>query len=109
MPGGDPAAYVQARAGRGGELGAAPARIRLHVPAGRIEGRIPSRSAIVDPEGEDSCILTTRGPWSLSFLIWTALLDQPMEVLGPPELAEATRALVARLGAAAPETPRDNG
>jgi hypothetical protein len=30
-----------------------------------------------------------------------ALLDEPLEVLGPPELAEAARAVVARLGAAA--------
>lgn len=109
VPGGDPAAYVQSRAGRGGELGAAPARIRFHVPAARIEGRIHSRNAIADPEGDDSCVVTTRGPWSLSFLIWMALLDQPMEVLGPPEFAEAARALIVRLSAAIPETPRDSG
>ena len=29
------------------------------------------------------------------------MLDEPMEVLGPPELAEAARAVVARLAAAA--------
>ena len=29
------------------------------------------------------------------------MLDEPMQVLGPPELVEAARALVARLGAAA--------
>jgi len=109
VPGGDPAAYVQSRAGRSGELGAAPARIRLHVPAARIEGRIPSRYAIVDPEGADSCVVTTRGPWSLSFLIWMALLDQTMEVLDPPEFVEAARALVVRLSAAIPKTPRDSG
>lgn len=105
VPGGDPAAYVQSRAGRSGELGAAPARIRLHVPAARIEGRIPSQYATADPDGEDSCVVTTRGPWSLSFLIWMALLDQPMEVLGPPEFAAAARALAGRLSAAIPETP----
>ena len=38
--------------------------------------------------------------WSRSFLVWMALLDEPIEVLDPPELAEAARTLVARLGAA---------
>lgn len=109
VPGGDPAAYVQARAGRSGELAAAPARIRLHVSAARIQGRIPSRYATADPEGDDSCVVTTRGPWSLSFLIWMALLDQTMEVLGPPEFTKAARALIVRLSAAIPETPSDNG
>jgi predicted DNA-binding transcriptional regulator YafY len=109
VPGGDPAAYVQARAGRSGDLGAAPGRIRFHVPAARIEGRIPSNYATALPEGDDSCVVTTRGPWSLSFLIWMALLDQRMEVLGPPELAEAARTLIAQLGAALPETPRGSG
>ena len=54
--------------------------------ATEIARRIPSRSASVEPDGEDCCIVTTRGPWSRHFLVWMALLDQPMEVLGPPEL-----------------------
>src|ERR1035438_5362788 len=58
-----------------------------------------------EPDGEDSCVVTTRGPWSLSFLIWMALLDQPMEVLGPPEFAAAAGTLTGRLSAAIPETP----
>ncbi len=40
------------------------------------------------------------GSWTRSFLVWTALLDAPVEVLDPPELAEAARTLVARLTAA---------
>ena len=27
------------------------------------------------------------------FLVWMAMLDEPMEVLGPPELVEAARPL----------------
>ena len=45
--------------------------------------------------------MTSRSGWSHSFLVWMATLDEPMEVLGPPELAEAARTLAARLGAAA--------
>ena len=44
--------------------------------------------------------MTTHGPWSRGFLVWTALLDEPMEVLDPPELADVARALVGRLAAA---------
>jgi hypothetical protein len=32
---------------------------------------------------------------------WMALLDAPIEVLGPPAMTEAARTVVARLGAAA--------
>ena len=109
VPGGDPAAYVQSRAGRSGELGAAPARIRFSVPAARIEGRVPGQYATVDPDGDGSCVVTTRGPWSLSFLIWMALLGQPMEVLGPPDFAEAAGALIVGLTAAVPGGPRGSG
>lgn len=105
VPGGDPAAYVQQRlrADRTGEAEAPPGRIRLKAPADAMRRRIPARYATVEPDGEDSCIMTTRGPWSHSALVWTALLGEPMEVLGPPELVEAARGIVARLNVAAPE------
>jgi predicted DNA-binding transcriptional regulator YafY len=103
VPGGDPAAYVQQQLRRAGsgEPEAAPGRIRLGGPAEQLRRRIPSRYATVEADGEAACIVTTRGPWSRSFLVWMALLDEPMEILEPPELAEAARALVVRLGAAA--------
>ncbi len=103
VPGGDPAAYVQRQLRSGGatEPDAEPGRIRLAVRASRAAPRIPSRYAIVEPDGEDACIVTTRAAWSRNFLVWMALLDEPMEVLGPPELVQAARTLVQRLGAAA--------
>jgi biotin operon repressor len=103
VPGGDPAAYVkrQLQAGGAGEGAATPGQIRLQLPAGDAMRRIPQRYATVEPDGERACIVSTRGAWSRSFLVWMALLDQPIEVLGPPELAEAARGLVARLGEAA--------
>ena len=81
---------------------AAPGRIRLEVPAADAGRRIPGRHAIVEPDGEHACIVSTRGAWTRNFLVWMALLDEPMEVLGPPELAEAARAMVRRLAGAAP-------
>jgi predicted DNA-binding transcriptional regulator YafY len=103
VPGGDPAAYVKQQLHAGGvtETDAVPGRIRLGARAGRVRPRIPGRYATVEPDGEDACIVTTRGAWTRNFLVWMALLDEPMEVLDPPELVEAARALVDRLGAAA--------
>jgi predicted DNA-binding transcriptional regulator YafY len=103
VPGGDPAAYVkrQLRTSGADEAPAAPGRIRLRLPAADAGRRIPSRYATVEPDGEHACIVTTRGSWSRNFLVCMALLDEPIEVLAPPELAEAARALVTRLGAAA--------
>ncbi len=103
VPGGDAAAYVsrQLRASDTGESAAAPGRIRMLVPAEQISRRIPERYATVQADGEDACIVTTRGAWSRGFLVWMAMLDEPMEVIEPPELAETARALVGRLGVAA--------
>jgi predicted DNA-binding transcriptional regulator YafY len=102
VPGGDPAAYVSAqlRSAGGGEPEAVPGQVRVEAAATRIRDRVPSRYATVEPEGQSTCIVTTRGAWSRSFLVWMALLDEPMEVIGPPELADAARTLLARLGAA---------
>jgi predicted DNA-binding transcriptional regulator YafY len=103
VPGGDPAAYVKQQLRRSGaeETPAAPGRIRLGVPAAVAGRRIPERYATIEPDGEDACIVSTRGAWSRNFLFWMAMLDEPIEVLGPPELADAARTLVTRLGAAA--------
>ena len=102
VPGGDAAAYVQERlrADRAGGGEAPPGRMRLAVAAEHVRGRIPDRYATVEPDGEEHCVVTTRGPWSRSALVWTALLDHPLEVLDPPELAEVARTLSRRLSAA---------
>ena len=102
VPGGDPAAYVrrQLQSSGSGEPEAAPGRIRVATRAAHIRERIPSRYATVEPDGEDACVVTTRGAWSPHFVFWMAMLDAPMRVLGPPELAQAARELVARLAPA---------
>ncbi len=103
VPGGDPAAYVksQLRAGPG-DADTEPGRIRLQLPAKEAARRIPARYASVDADGEHTCIVTTHGAWSRSFLVWMAMLEAPIEVLGPPELADVARTLVAHLQAAIP-------
>jgi predicted DNA-binding transcriptional regulator YafY len=103
VPGGDPAAFVRerlrgAREGEGASSSAVvPGRIRLGVAAARARSRIPARYAEVEPDGEDACIVTSRGAWSYGFLVWMATLDEPMQVLDPPELVAAARSVAARL------------
>jgi predicted DNA-binding transcriptional regulator YafY len=100
VPGGDPAAYVRERlrgAREGDVLQLAPGRIRMGAPAARLRSRIPGRYATVEPDGEAACIVTSRGGWSPGFLVWMATLDEPMEVLDPPEMVAAARAVAARL------------
>jgi hypothetical protein len=58
---------------------------------------VPSRYASVESDGEDACVVSTRGQWSQSFLVWMATMDVPMRVLDPPEMADAARRLVERL------------
>lgn len=100
-PGGDAAAYVRERLrSGGGEADTAPGRIRLAAAAEMIRARVPERYASVEPDGDDACIITSRNAWSRSFLVWTALLDVPMEVLDPPELCDLARSLANHLQAA---------
>jgi predicted DNA-binding transcriptional regulator YafY len=102
VPGGDAAAYVQRqlRTRFNGELDAPPGQIRFQAPAAQIASRIPTSRATVEPDGEDACIITTVGPWTRDFLVWAALLDVDLEVLGPPDLAQLASAVGARLTAA---------
>jgi predicted DNA-binding transcriptional regulator YafY len=102
VPGGDPAAFVKRQLRSAGTTDATATRgvIRLGLPAAQASSRVPERYATVEPDGETACIVTTRGSWSREFLVWTALLDAPIEVIGPPELVDAARALVFRLSGA---------
>ena len=102
VPGGDPAAFVheRLRGVRDAEADVPPGRIRVGAPAGRVRGRVPDRYATVDADGEAACIVTSRGAWTRGFLVWMATLDEPMEVLDPPELVEVARAVAARLAPA---------
>jgi predicted DNA-binding transcriptional regulator YafY len=105
VPGGDAASFVkqQLRSTAADEPDAAPGRIRIRASATQIAKRVPVRYATVEDEGPGSCVVTTRGGWTRQFLVWMALLDEPMEVLGPPGLIDATRALTSRLAAASLE------
>jgi predicted DNA-binding transcriptional regulator YafY len=102
VPGGDPAQFVKERlrSARGEEPDAPPARIRIQATGAQIRKRIPAAYARVEEDGE-SCIVSSLSGWSRQFLMWCALLDEPMEVLGPPELVTIASGLGARLTEAA--------
>jgi predicted DNA-binding transcriptional regulator YafY len=102
VPGGDPADYVKQQLSRfasGSDADAEPAQIRVLAPSSRVGGRVPSQYATVEPDGEGACVIRSNGPWSRHFLMWAALLNEPIEVLGPPELVETARQLGSRLSA----------
>ncbi len=102
VPGGDPAVFVKRQLrSAGDEPDAASGRIRVHAGAAAIGRRVPGRYATVEPDGEHSCIVVARGPWSSEFLVWMALLGEPMEILDPPELVASAAELGTRLQDAA--------
>jgi hypothetical protein len=105
VPGGDAAAYVKTQLQRRGEErdgdgdGGEPGRVRVAAPAQRIRTRVPGRYAVVEPDGEDACIVSTRGAWHPGFVVWMASIGEPIEVLGPDELRDAARGMADRLAA----------
>lgn len=102
VPGGDPAAFVKERLrSADSEPDAAPARIRVHADAAGIRKRVPAAYANVEPDGDGACILTSLRGWSRGFLVWVALLEEPIEIIGPPELTALAGTIGARLSAAA--------
>jgi predicted DNA-binding transcriptional regulator YafY len=111
VPGGDPAAFVKRRIRSSGEGSAPPGRIRIQAPPESLRRRIPGRYATIEPDGEGASLVSTRGPWSRYFVVWMSLLDEPIEVLGPPELVEAARSAAARLteSVMAGDSPQPSG
>ena len=101
IPGGDPAVFVAARFKGSDVVDAWPCigTVVLHVPAREVAPYLEADAELEDL-GPDRCRLTL-GSWS-----WTALaakvagFDAPFDVLGPPELRDATRTLADRLSAA---------
>ena len=102
VPGGDPAAFVKQRlhASSVEDSDRAPGKVRVQATATEMSKRIPSRYATVEPDGEATCVVVTRGAWSRQFLFWMAVLERPFEVLEPPEFRAAGAQLAHTLRAA---------
>jgi predicted DNA-binding transcriptional regulator YafY len=101
VPGGDSAAFVKRQIRSTGESGAPAGQILIEAPPEALRRRVPERYATIEAVGDDESLVTTRGPWSPYFLVWMSLLDEPIHVVGPPELVAAARSAAARLNEAA--------
>jgi predicted DNA-binding transcriptional regulator YafY len=105
VPGGDAAAYVRGQIERSPDPGASgdgiPGRARIAAPASVIRRKVPERWATVEADGDAACVVSTRGPWRDSFVVWMATLDAPFAVIDPPELRERAQTMGERLRSAA--------
>lgn len=95
IPAHDAAAYVRQ------SIAGAPtrfeARVRLHVGADQLSGRVPSQWGTIQPIDAHSCEYLT-GDDNLGWLaLRIAMLGVDFEVREPPELVDHLRALSARL------------
>ncbi|WP_232667215.1 helix-turn-helix transcriptional regulator [Pseudonocardia sp. TRM90224] len=94
-PAQDLAEYVTR--GAGSAMWQARARVRLHVPAAAIAGRITPAMGTLEPLDDGHCVFST-GSDSLPMLAnYLGFLGVDFDVLDPPELAEHIAALGARL------------
>jgi predicted DNA-binding transcriptional regulator YafY len=99
----DVAAYVLR--GVGAALWRHWGRVRLHAPVAEVRRRWPDAPGRLTPEGEDSCVLEAGADTFGQLALHLGLLDVDFEVLDPPELADAVRALGERYVRAARPTP----
>ncbi|EHR60074.1 helix-turn-helix transcriptional regulator [Saccharomonospora cyanea] len=95
----DPASYVQR------SVAEAPyryhARVRMHAPPNRVRELVPPQVGRVEADRDDWCVLAVGGDDLDWLAMHVARLGFEAEVLEPPELREATRALARRLAAMA--------
>jgi len=100
----DVAAYVLR--GVGAAMWRHWARVRLHAPAAEIERRWPNAPGRLTPETAATCVLEAGADTFEQLALHLGLLDVDFEVLDPPELAVAVRALGERyVRAARPPRP----
>jgi predicted DNA-binding transcriptional regulator YafY len=107
LPGGDVATFVRSRIS--GQPSPVNGEVVLHARAADIAPWVGGQGlceALPDVDGAPRCRVVL-GSWSWGGLAGRfGAFDVPFEVVGPPELVEATRELAARYLAAAPDGPR---
>ncbi|MFD0855665.1 WYL domain-containing protein, partial [Actinomadura adrarensis] len=72
-------------------------RFTVQAPAEAIAARMPPTMAVVEPAGEDVCVLTTGSNSLDELAMWVAQLGVPFETHEPPELLEHLHTLGTRL------------
>ena len=77
------------------------ARVRYFAPQRVLEQHFSAASAHIESDGPDTCIVTTGADHPERMALYFAMVDADFEVLEPPEVAEAVRAVAERLRRAA--------
>ncbi|MDR3661724.1 MAG: YafY family protein [Mycobacterium sp.] len=78
------------------------ARVRFHASEHELAQVFSAASAQIEPDGPDHCIVTTGGDDPERMVLYLAMPGYRFEVLEPPEVAAATRAVADRVRAAMP-------
>lgn len=78
------------------------ARVRFHAPESQVAQIFSAAAAQIEPDGPRRCIVTTGADDPQRLVLYLAMAGIGFEVLGPPEVVAATRAVAERLGAAMP-------
>lgn len=76
------------------------ARVLLFAPMAVISQRMPPTVGVLEPDGEDRCVLSTGARSLDSLAYWITLFGADFQVLEPPELVQRLREQHARLSQA---------
>jgi predicted DNA-binding transcriptional regulator YafY len=77
------------------------ARVRFDAPESVVAQHFPSASVAIEPDGPDACIVTTGADDPERMVFWFALPGCDFEVLEPPEVQQAVRAVAERIARSA--------
>ncbi|MGA8545636.1 MAG: WYL domain-containing protein, partial [Mycobacterium sp.] len=77
------------------------ARVRYSMPEEAVAQYFSPASASVEPDGDNACVVTAGGDDPERMVLYFAMTGAAFEVLEPPELIAAARAVSARLRRAA--------
>jgi len=72
-------------------------RVRLHAPAAVVADRVPATVGLVEPDGEDTCVLSLGADRLDTIAAHLLLLDVDLTVLEPPELSDRLAGIAERL------------
>ncbi len=73
------------------------ARVRYRAPQSAVAQCFPPASATVEPDGPDACIVTAGADDPERMVLYFATVGHDFEVLEPPEVIAAVRAVAGRL------------
>jgi predicted DNA-binding transcriptional regulator YafY len=77
------------------------ARVRYNMPEETVAQYFSAASASVEPDGDNACVVTAGGDDPERMVLYFAMVGAEFEVLEPPEVITAARAVSVRLQRAA--------